>query len=809
MYDNITREEELKNTFAYDFFSKFDTNRIVNNIDFCVAPLNFIGQSIYQPLVWAEAKLGRLDLYRALTQLILTIGKAKMRYKMIPPHFLSAFNSQAIIFVEYETIKEVFDINDFDWSVTPSDHSTREFEIILNRISNLMNTIKLYYFDFDTQEVELRQFIDNLSDDSWGHRYIEINSSNFYPIYLSWREKVMNTINLPNWDQAREINIHSADFFIADLISENNMTTINELRVILDENKYRFRIKRDAFGDLIREYTFNDNQIAHREFWSIYKRPPLDEVVNEILSRRDLLIHPDSREANGAYFTPSVWVEKAHNAIAEQLGDNWQDEYYIWDCAAGTGNLLEGLTNRDNIWASTLDEADVRIMKEKSIFWEDHVFQFDFLNDDFNIIPQELQKIINSDEERKKLIIFINPPYVEVAQNGHGGLPGVNQNMIHDRYSQYIGTAGRELYALFFTRIYAELRGCMLAEFSTLKVLLGSAFRKFRDYFKPKLLSMFVVPGATFDNVNGEFPIGFKIWDTKIEERFSSIIATVFEARQGNAYQLPDKTFVERPNYINQWITKYRAEEDNAIGFLAGTNGNDIQNSNIVYILNRKEQMPNPRGIWINESNLLAVAVYFSVRKVIKKTWLNNSDQFLIPVESMYEDDIFIGNCLIYTIFHAKNLISREISLNNWIPFREEQLDCRSQFESRFMSLFISKFLNSEISLNITPKIFNQNNNENQGIKRTFSLEAQAVYEAGLQVWKYYISNYQNKCNYLQNASFNDIKDCINGINDNGNRNPTSCDDNFNSLIRTLNQKLGVLEEKIIEKVFEYKFLIQ
>jgi 16S rRNA G966 N2-methylase RsmD len=41
------------------------------------------------------------------------------------------------------------------------------------------------------------------------------------------------------------------------------------------------------------------------------------------------------------------------------------------------------------------------------------VFQFDFLNDDFTMLPKPLQAIINDPEKRKKLVIYINPPYAE------------------------------------------------------------------------------------------------------------------------------------------------------------------------------------------------------------------------------------------------------------------------------------------------------------------------------------------------------------------------------------------------------------
>jgi hypothetical protein len=54
------------------------------------------------------------------------------------------------------------------------------------------------------------------------------------------------------------------------------------------------------------------------------------------------------------------------------------------------------------------------MIKNKSInLLENHVFQFDFLNDDFSKLPQSLQDIINDEGKGKKLIIYINPPYAE------------------------------------------------------------------------------------------------------------------------------------------------------------------------------------------------------------------------------------------------------------------------------------------------------------------------------------------------------------------------------------------------------------
>lgn len=132
--------------------------------------------------------------------------------------------------------------------------------------------------------------------------------------------------------------------------------------------------------------TLKDRDV-YQNFWKIYKRPPIKQFQDYIIERSDLLVAQDIRERRGAYFTPRKWVELSQKYISDTLGENWQDDYYIWDCAAGTGNLLAGLTNKYHIFASTLDQADVKVMHERidngANLVSKHVFQFDFLNDDF------------------------------------------------------------------------------------------------------------------------------------------------------------------------------------------------------------------------------------------------------------------------------------------------------------------------------------------------------------------------------------------------------------------------------------------
>jgi predicted RNA methylase len=268
----------------------------------------------------------------------------------------------------------------------------------------------------------------------------------------------------------------------------------------------------------------------------------------------------DDRERKGAFYTPKIWVELSQRYIADVLGKDWQDEYYVWDCAAGTGNLLAGLTNKYHIWASTIDKADVDVMKDRihngANLLEDHVFQFDFLNDDFDKLPKSLLNVINDPKLRKKLIIYFNPPYADASSNMKTNQKAGNSfNKTHEKYKDKLGSSARELYAQFLIRIYFEIPDCRIAAFSTFKLLSVTHAEKMRRHFLAKLEKMFLIPAATFDNVKGHFPIGFNIWDTSIKEKFNKVKADIFDETAKGRGRKTIYSY-DGKQKINQWITE-------------------------------------------------------------------------------------------------------------------------------------------------------------------------------------------------------------------------------------------------------------
>ena len=863
-YGNIL-EEELKNKVAQDLFEGFDTTQIIGRIDFCVSiPADPLGLNEAESLLWAEAKKGTShDIYGSFIQLILTLGKERPQDTILPPAFLGAFDAEKMAFLPYNTILDVLRQNDFNWNVAPSDHTTKEFKQLQELLNDsLHHGLEIYYYEKDAKE--LLYFIKkNFNLRKIGVRHIRINKNNFTHIYLKWLEAVKPTINI-NWEVAKKAGIIDADFYLADILSKENNTLSEKLFVLLQDDHYLLDRRINDFG--LEDFTkaqFNDNQQAHTQFWNRYARPPRREYWNDIVNRRDLLVPQDVRERKGSFFTPARWVELSQQYLAAELGENWQEEYYVWDCCAGTGNLLAGLTNKYNIYASTLDKADVQAMMQRidtmnaaardketggANLLEGHVFQFDFLNDplfdevdkDGNVtkkskLPKSLQDIIQAPEKRKKLVIYINPPYAEVGntkQRTGGGQNKKGATIRHHSYIKYkpiIKQAATELFAQFAMRVYDELPTAVLAQFSTLKIVQAPNFREFRKVFQAKPGRSFLVPANTFDNVKGQFPIGFFIWHTDMKEIFKEIVIDVYSS----AGQYIGKKAIRAigdGSLLSRWLMKHNNKQIHTLEFGDMNGGrSDFQNQNLVYIANHiPSEITQHAAFHFTTNNFIIGVVYFATRWCIEATWLNDRDQFLCPNDGWKTDTEFQTDSLIYTLFHGQNRISSEHGTNYWIPFTEDEVDAKEIFESHFMSDFIHGRIKKTVRTEEEQKEYEKDSKNyhvadvfdefvvsiptkklDGTVPLTFSAEAQAVMDAGRELWRYYHQQPIAKEN--PNASFYDIRLYFQGTKTTKSgkqqMNTESNDPTYTALISDLRQKQKELAKQIEPKIYEYGFL--
>ena len=410
------------------------------------------------------------------------------------------------------------------------------------------------------------------------------------------------------------------------------------------------------------------------------------------------------------------------------------------------------------------------------------------------LVPQDIRERRGS-ERRRKLVVYINPPYAEAGNRrviaAGGGEQKTNVAVKHATYQRFlpeIGIAGRELFAQFLIRIYHEIPSSVLAEFSKLKILQAPNFRDFRCAFRAKLGRNFIVPANTFDNVKGKFPIGFFIWDLSQPEIFTHTLSDVFDS-EGKLIGRKSFYACDDEPSINDWLIKTRNRpKEMRIGYMS-CRSHDFSNVAYNFIMNDKCQMKSPRGSWVTDKNLKEAAIYIGVCHCIPATWLNDRDQFLAPNDGWIGDETFITDCLAYTLF--TNHIQSQYGTNHWIPFTEAEVDAKEKFQSHFMSDYIrhrrwrpepeNDLFSQHASISAEKQA-----HDDADPYAPFSPAARAVFDAGRALWRYYHA----QPDAMPDAALYDIRLHFQGRNDKGKMNPDSADAEYNRLIADLRESM-------------------
>ena len=671
--------------------------------------------------IWFEAKKGNEDIYKMFAQLIFTVHKIYQITNL--PIYFACFNKTIGSIIENYQVLNVLKHTDINWKLTPSKLDKKH----IDRIKILLGDVQ--FLSLEEIGREVNQIV---KEKKRSKKYITKN--NFLSIYQEWFKEIGNFIKIKN-----QKSIGLQDLYLADLMTDGKKSIAEKLKVILklDSSNYYYEEVIGREDDLFKKIHIDDQE-KYRRFWLKYERPPKEEYQEFILSRRDLLQTEEIREIKGAFFTPKIWSDKSKDYIEKALGENWQEDYYIWDPACGTGNLECGLINQDNLFMSTLDQADLDIIKEIKLMPNTTCFQFDFLNDEFKSegeggkLPNSLWKIIKHNPER--LILYMNPPYAEVGDKREKqGISTKKTGKIKDKtivqemHKMYLGKSSNELFSQFYYRIYKEIEGCTIASFSTLKNCTGANFENFRNFFKAENKRGFICPANTFDNVKGKFPISFQIWNTNIKKSFPKEI--VFDVFNGEGILTKEKSLfpIEKEQLINSWLITNNKVSNESILFYIEKDSNDFQNSNSIALYAKK---PSSHIFSVTKENLIDTMIYVAVRLCIDANWLNDRDQFGHPYKKeiqesssileteqitnryLYEEDEeFIHNCIIFSLF-KKNV-------TKWQLFRNSDIGLEGV----------------ERNLTLTKLLLD---------KRIFSKEANLVLSLAKDIYRTYYKDYKD-----------------------------------------------------------------
>jgi len=702
--------------------------------------------------IWFEAKQNaKLSTYAMFTQLMHYVQDALNKGHYVPP-FLCVIDTHKAAIMKSEDVIPFLEKKTIKWGKSASSYTQDALDAISAHIGTHFVSFKI-----ETHEEEFINTVKNAIKKGDIIR-TPITPDNLKQVFDKWVTMVGQEIE-------GVANEEYALLFFADIMHDGTVSTHDNLPAELMH-------KDGAPVFLLNGKVYKlGNKEGYRQFWAIYHKPPKAEYRNYLLERRDSLIPIDERSFKGAYYTPLNVVDKAYDKLAETLGNNWQQNYIVWDMCCGVGNLEVKHSNPRNIYMSTLDNADVDVMKATKTCVAATRFQYDYLNDDIddfgNIdysltekVPQGLRQAI---AEGKKILIFINPPYAEAGGGIDGKMNkiGVEQTKINALMKRKeIGYASKELFVQFLVRISQEIPTATVAIFSNLKYVNASNFEKFRKNWSANYLGGFVVHSRSFDGLKGEFPIGFLVWKTNnLPDTKQFVLDEInVEVLDKKANPIGEKSFYNLPNnvFLNIWIDKPNTNDelalplsnaitisrnprikkscDGMIGFLYAGN-NDLQHAEQETIITSSIYTGgNSGGLYITPENLWQVAIVYSVRRLVKPTWLNDRDQFLQPTKLLNEE--FKTDCLMFMLFNRQNRTAGANDLewndkkwsivNHFIPFTEEEVGANDRFESDFMVQYLAGTVGTGRDLSVP---------------NNMSAQAAAVMNEGKKLWQAYFAN--------------------------------------------------------------------
>jgi hypothetical protein len=479
-------EKDVENVYRHNFLKKFK-DMIITSPFGCDG---FGVSKTHKVRVLMEYKddvnlSNRTDLVKVLAQSIFYI-KSFYNKGIIPPSTIFIADRNECLALHVNDLIDYLDM-DLNWSVAPSSAHT-----ITDLVLALMNDDKIRPFiyksnDFDDCIRKIKDLTDNVQ------RKVLVTDKNITEVFRYFDEKVLGKSKLTTNERA--------NLFVQMLVNKDD----NYLHPV----KKRKTVVTKAFGEI---------SIVSREgfesFFAHFSSSYSPSQKHRLAAVVDRIVEDTTRRKQGEFFTPVIWVDKAHEYITSVYGENWKDEYVVWDPAWGTGNLTRDYKFKE-LYVSTLNQSDIDTANQMGYNPEAVKFQYDFLNDDYSRLPQGLRNAI---EDGCKIIVLMNPPYGRANEGGRTStiqIGSANTVISEKMKENKMGPCSAQLFAQFVYRV-SELNICNICMFSTTKILTGTTFSSLRGKIEEKseFKKGFIINASEFADVK-DWALSFSIFGIK------------------------------------------------------------------------------------------------------------------------------------------------------------------------------------------------------------------------------------------------------------------------------------------------------
>jgi hypothetical protein len=622
----------------------------------------------------------RRQMCEVLIQAIYYIKKFELDGKKLPTTIMLADKDEFVVLHTNDVINYLS--IPLDWSIAPSSAAyAKENQSV---VKQLFHDEKINPFVFSVDQLD--DAIEKIKDlTSNVKRLIPITDRNITVVFNYFLKNIIGKNSLsPN---------QLANLFVQILINpiDNYLHPVNKISAIVTKSFGPVPVKkRSTYQSFFEHFNSEYNPKEKELLTSI-----IDRLVDEVIRRKE-----------GAFFTQTIWADKAHEYISSVFGDDWKDKYVVWDPAWGTGNLTRDYKFKE-LYCSTLNQSDIDTANQMGYNFEAVKFKFDFLNDPDEKLPNGL---INAINEGKEIIILMNPPYGtandyrNVSSNTTKHKEGIaNTNTIDYMKQDGFGESTRNLYSQFLYKVYRYNKinkNIKIAVFCPPNFISSTSFKNFRKKFFNEFSfeKGFLLQSSNFSDVSDTWGISFCLINPKKNE--NKFVFDVIETNENFELEIKNKKEIynlDDGHESSEWIRKTNKNKkvfetiqlksalnpgqnnlnrmvENSMGYLFIKSNKVQSNSQEVGLYSVPTSSRG--GVSLDLENFINGLCLFAARKTIQCNWQNITDEYLVPNQQHGQYSQFTYDSIVYSLF---NNSSQQSSLRQ-VTYKDKFWDIKNEF---------------------------------------------------------------------------------------------------------------------------------
>jgi hypothetical protein len=573
---------------------------------------------------------------------------------------VAVFGSENECFVlPVKDIINYISVKDYQWSLSPS--SMWQDKILLNDLIGDEVVRELYIYN---PQNEFKEIVGKIKQINKGVNVPRtLTEKNIDRVYQYFTDKI--TLK----KMGKKISPNDSVNLFAHIMLHPNSVMLN-------------KDTKQLFTGMFKEPLSISNVESFKSFITEFSRkytPKQKHIFTAILDR---LIEDTTRRNQGEFFTPYLWVNKCHEYITSVYGNDWKEKYVVWDPAWGTGNLTRDYEFKE-LYVSTLNQSDIDTANQMNYNSNATKFKFDFLNDSYESLPEGLRMAI---ESGKRIIVLVNPPYGKPTPNNSllfedkSTSKGITNTLVGlEMNNDKMGIASSQLYLQFLYRL--QKIGVEICMFSTPGFLSQISNKMFRNKFLSKysLTKGFIMNSSEFADVKS-WGLTFSILTpTENENKFSFSYDVLIKIKDlekpDDSYKIiktGEKIIYNTDNKItlSEWMESDLPKNNiefpvfesalgistskkkgcyESIGYI-NNDSNNVQQQNVIHLMSGVCKANGNKPI--TKENFIRMMVGFTARKTIKRHWLYDKDEFIVPNMDNQFYFNFKNDSIVYSLFH-------------------------------------------------------------------------------------------------------------------------------------------------------------